>query len=163
MEWVYDPSDVGSRSTGSDPGIHFWGDPRTCLVASLAHTALNVSSACNIGSIIKHMLALCGGSLERQLQVAGGRVSHELVNVPRSASGLSDSLCWLLSQNTADAWDLIRSNKILFCGAFYFMCASIVAYCVPMYAACTYMRVLCPTQGFRNKLMISGVQSTHFQ
>ena len=102
-------------------------------MASLAHTALNVSSACNIGSIINHMLALCGGSLERQLQVAGGRVSHELVNVPRSASGLSDSLCWLLSQNTADAWDLIRSNKILFLrGVLFHVC---IYSCV----LCTYV------------------------
>ena len=31
--WIYDRTDPGSRSLGSDPGIHF-RDPRTCLDCS---------------------------------------------------------------------------------------------------------------------------------
>ena len=88
----------------------FRGDHRLrcVLLSGIARIALNMTSACSTGSIVNHMLVLCGGSLERLLQVAGGRVCPELVHVPRPACGMADSLQWLLSQNNADAWALIR-------------------------------------------------------
>ena len=81
---------------------------RRVLISRLARIALNVAPACNNGSLVSHMLILCGGSLERLLQVAGGRVSQELVTAPSSKCGITDSLQWLLSQNNVDAWDIIR-------------------------------------------------------
>ena len=81
---------------------------RHVLVSSLARIALDTASACNTGSLVNHMLKLCGGDLERLLRIAGGRVSQDLVDIPSPACGIVDSLRWLLHQNSADAWDLIR-------------------------------------------------------
>ena len=60
------------------------------------------------GSLVSYMMSLCGGKLETLLEVAGGYLSHELVSVSRPACGITDSLRWLLSQNSADAWSLIK-------------------------------------------------------
>ena len=81
---------------------------RSILSSSLACVALNATSACGTGSIVNYMLALCGGSLETLLQVAGGKVGRELVRAPRASCGITDSLRWLLTMNDADSWSLIR-------------------------------------------------------
>ena len=81
---------------------------RGVLLSTLARAALNVSSACNTGSIVNHMLMLCGGNMTALLQVAGGHVCRELLHSPRPICGFTDSLKWLLTQNSADAWALIR-------------------------------------------------------
>ena len=81
---------------------------RYVLLSSLARVALDVPSACNTSSLVIHMFKLCGGELERLLRIAGGRVSRELVDVPSPVCGIVDSLRWLLHQNSAGAWDLIR-------------------------------------------------------
>ena len=78
---------------------------RSVLLSRLARVALN---ACSTGSLVDHMLVLCGGSRATLLRVAGGRIDQELVNAPRPLCGLTDSLRWLLAQNSADTWDLIR-------------------------------------------------------
>ena len=80
---------------------------RSVLLSSLARTVLN-RSVCNTSSTVCHMLALCGGNLPALLRVAGGRVCRDLVKAPRPRCGLTDSLKWLLSQNDANSWDLIR-------------------------------------------------------
>ena len=78
------------------------------LISGLARAALNATSACNTCSLVSHMLALCRGNLATLLRVAGGRIDLELVRTPRPTCGLTDSIRWLLAQNNANAWDVIR-------------------------------------------------------
>ena len=61
---------------------------RDVLLSSLARVALGVTSACSTGSLVNHVLKLCGGDLERLLQIAGGRVCRELVDAPRPVCGI---------------------------------------------------------------------------
>ena len=78
---------------------------RSIIISSLAREVTHVGST---GSLVSYMMSLCGGKLETLLEVAGGYLSHELVSVSRPACGITDSLRWLLSQNSADAWSLIK-------------------------------------------------------
>ena len=81
---------------------------RSILLSSLARVSLNVTSAHIADSLVSHMLALCGGNLATLLRVAGGRIDRELVYAPRPTCGVTDSIKWLLDQNHADAWGVIR-------------------------------------------------------
>ena len=80
---------------------------RSVLLSSLARVTLNETST-QITSLASHMLELCGGNLGTLLRVAGGHIDRELVHAPRPTCGVTDSIKWLLEQNHADAWDVLR-------------------------------------------------------
>ena len=81
---------------------------RRVLLSDLAHNALNSTRLRCSGSLVSHMLSLCGTNFGTLLGVAGGHVSRELVCVPRPMNGVTDSLRWLLAQNSTDAWGMIK-------------------------------------------------------
>ena len=81
---------------------------RSIIISSLAREVTHVSTVGSTGSLVSYMMSLCGGKFQTLLEVAGGYLSHELVSVSRPACGITDSLRWLLSQNSADAWSLIK-------------------------------------------------------
>ena len=88
---------------------------RDVLFSILARIFVNTSYTRHTGSIVNHVLTLCDGSLGNLIRIAGGHVSPELVSSPRVPCGLTDSLRWLIAQNDACAWGLIR---LLTCDAF---------------------------------------------
>ena len=91
---------------------------RSIIISSLAREVTHVTTVGSTGSLVSYMMSLCGGKFETLLEVAGGYLSHgiyslpclshELVSVSKPACGITDSLRWLLSQNSADAWSLIK-------------------------------------------------------
>ena len=81
---------------------------RRVLLSDLAHTALNSARLHCPGSLVSHMLSLCGMNYETLLRVAGGHVSRDLISAPRRVDGIADSLRWLLAQNNGDAWAMIH-------------------------------------------------------
>lgn len=88
----------------------FGGDHRLrdVLLSALARIFLNMGCTKHSGSIVNHVLALCDGRLGRLLSIAGGHVLPDWVASPRPACGLADSLTWLMAQNDACAWGLVR-------------------------------------------------------
>ena len=81
---------------------------RSVLVSSLTRVALCAEPLESTGPLAGFLLTLCGGDMERLLQVAGGYISHEWVTAPTLQCGLADSLRWLLERNDATAWGLVR-------------------------------------------------------
>ena len=81
---------------------------RQILVASLATLVLGDASSGHCAPIVRFMFIVCGANMSVLLQVAGGHIPPEIMYTPRPPCGVTDSLSWLLAQNTGEAWALIQ-------------------------------------------------------
>ena len=81
---------------------------RQTLIASLANLVLGDASSAHCAPIVKFMIILCGDNMSVLLEIAGGHIPPEIMHTPRPPCGVTDSLRWLLGQNTGEARALIE-------------------------------------------------------